>query len=193
MNSMNLKRAVDIGLGFLDTKFGYNQIIKSEYHIQLESSKLIIDVFYEKRSHEIGIEFSLKGDSFNGIQRSYSHGSFLRFIDDKNAQKYSFFQSSVQSEVEEFLSYVGSKLRTKGKDLVSGDSNFFDSFSEFNALESKEYYKESVLRSRHAVASKAWEEKNYKKYATIMSDIESFLSESEKKKLSFAKKKAGII
>ena len=174
---------------YLISAYQYQCIISSEECVRYENDDVFVSVRFDNGwSNELDVEIGQKGVLFNGIERPFNLGEILRLKGAEKKEKYTSVQTSNQEYLIIAIKRIAEVLKRYAQDLLQGDQAAFLSLVSLRERECEDYEIERELTFVRNEAAKAWNKKDYKKIVQLYSSVEHYISQSEIKKLEYAKK-----
>lgn len=150
------------------------------YHGPLGS----ITIFHGRSSYEIGIELrsgNIDDDNF------YHVGTLIALTDSEESVKYYHPAASTPESVQRFVNGQAQILRTYGQRIFSGDVTIWAELEKAQRERSREYWAEMNFKGVAEKADEAFRERRYDEVVRVLSEFESRLTSSQKKKLEYAR------
>lgn len=189
MDDFDFSAAVLQAFRFLREQFGFKCALHEPSAVGFESSSMFLNVVFDRhRSYEVTVEVGPLGQGPASDIVGYSLGEVLRFFGAPEAQKYAFIQSTDPTEISRLVSVIASLLRDRASRLLAGSSDALRGLAAQRRRETRQYAAEEELRRARALAMRAWRERRYGDYVTLLAPLVCSLKESERKKLVYAQR-----
>jgi hypothetical protein len=166
------------GAGFRLTKSEPGQV-------QYESGKSFVVACWDSRAGEL--------DAFVGLlprtgraQDEYSLADVMGLAD-APASDCKLAQVADEGRLGPFVEKLASDLRSHGQPALAGDRMYFRRLETFRGAKADRYMREMKLRQVRSEAEKAWQDRQYDRVANLYASVESDLTESESRKLHYAR------
>jgi hypothetical protein len=166
------------GAGFRLTKSEPGQV-------QYESDKSFVVASWDPRSGEL--------EAFVGLlprtgraQDEYSLTDVMG-VADVPASDCKPAQVADEGRLAPFVDKLATDLRSHGQPALVGDRMYFRRLETFRGAKAERYMREMKLRQVRSEAEKAWQDRKYDRVANLYASVESDLTESESRKLDYAR------
>lgn len=169
---------------FLVSKYNFRLIEEVETFVRYESDTVFINFYHGRSSFEIGVEMGLlkhEGDS------RFRLPTIMAALAPEYKERV-FFQANESKVVEKCLIKVSELLQKYCIALIKGDESTFLKVSVQQQLEGAKLHEEYTINPVKEDADKAWHEKRYADVVKLYSSVEHYLTNTEKKRLEFARK-----
>jgi hypothetical protein len=153
--------------------------------VHYESDRSFVTVSWDSRSGEL--------DAFVGLlprtaeaQDSYSIADVLGAAG-VPASDCKLAQVADEGRLGPFVEKLATDLRMHAQPALVGDRMYFRRLEAFRAAKADRYMREMKLRQVRSEAEKAWRDRQYDRVVSLYSSVESDLTESETRKLDYAR------
>ncbi len=167
---------------FLRSK-GYSSVDSQKDSVRFTSSNLIVEVYRDVRSNEISLQIA------NSIgNRSYSISELVRLFEGtETARSYRDYASHTLEGIKEGVRQLAMKLQDfiDSPEWCNGD--LFERLEASGEAWAHEYSLETQLEQVRKKLQVAWQLKDYRSVVELLEPFVDYLSESESKKLKYAK------
>lgn len=92
-----------------------------------------------------------------------------------------------ESRLAPFVERLATNLRTHAQPALVGDRMYFRRLETFRGAKAETYMREMNLRQVRSQAERAWQDRQYDKVVSLYSSVEGDLTESESRKLDYAR------
>ncbi len=175
---------------FLESEFGFRCVAAGSHSVRFQSEKVFVTIHYDsRRSYELGVEVGQIDLLFDGEERPFTLVEILRMQGVDKREDYTFFQASTSKALAGCIERLAYLLLTYGKELLENNVFYFKSLSAFRERESDRYALQSKLTSVRSKLQKAWNNKDYLKVVELLQPFEKHISDLERKKLEFARRR----
>jgi hypothetical protein len=189
MNVSSFVSLVGDNFEFLVIDYGFSRVKESDYQVRFESKNVFVDVRYDAdRSYELGVEVGQLKALFDGQERPFNLGEILRVEGVIDKEKYRDFQVSDNVALGNCITKLASLVSSYAKDYLTNNKFSFKRLSDLREKECDQLeLKNKLIRIRQEAQS-AWKNKDYSRVVDLYRRVENIISESERKKLTFAEK-----
>lgn len=171
----------------LADRFGMHYVSGSEWQLRYENDAAFLSIHFDNhRSYEIGVETGQLATQ--RPERPFNLSEVLRLRGVSSESDIDGFQVKNQTELDTALMRLARLTSTFASDFLRGNPRAFCELGKLRDLECQEYAKARDLRVARITAEQAWAESNYAKFIEICAPRISQLTNSEKKKLEYARK-----
>lgn len=168
---------------FLIREEGFNLVTEDVTFIRYESHLVFINFYHGRSSYELGVEMGLLVEEDTVFR--------LPTIIAALAPDYTgqvVFQAGEPKIVEECLLKISALIKKYCVSLLNGDKTEWTKVSIQQQLNSQKLHEEYTINPVKEDAERAWKEKRYKDVVKLYSSVEHYLTNTEKKRLEYAKK-----
>jgi hypothetical protein len=163
---------------------GFRYVDSPEESIQFTSSIAKVEVYRDVRSNEISLQFSNQPGN-----QSYSISELVRLFEGTEAaRKYRDYASHTREGVKEGVHKLAMKLLSFIDSPEWRIGNLFERLEASGKVWAYEYSVETQLEQVRKKVALAWHSKDYRSVVELLSPFIDYLSNSESKKLEYAKK-----
>ncbi len=165
----------------------FNVVERAESQVRLESELVTITFDYlPARGYELVIGFTFRRADIPDII-PFNLGEVLREYNAGEPHSLTLIQTRSLDEIGLAVRQVCEVLVSKCAAVLNGELTAFESLRARRTIESANYTMRVRLSSIQQQADEAWHAKDYARYSNLLSGLESVLSESERRKLDYAK------
>lgn len=170
---------------FLEEKYNYKLVQEDITFVRYESSQVFINFYHGRSSYEIGVEMGLMTD-----QGKMARLTTLVEAVVPNYFKSVTFQSADPLIVERCLEKIAKIIKKSFKLLLLGDEKEWDKVWIQQQLNVEQFVEKYNIDPVKENADKAWHRKEYKEVVKLYSSVEHYLTNTERKRLEYAKKQS---
>lgn len=169
---------------------GFDLVQHDSARLQYETDQSVVAVEWDVRSGEMDVSIGLQPK--NGEQKEmFSLTDILDMQSVNVPERKMPFQVADESRLGPFVKKLAEDTRIHAQPALSGDRMFFRRLEVFRGVQAQAYMHAMQLRHVRSEAEKAWHKREFDKLISLYASIEKELSESEKRKLNYARKHAG--
>lgn len=184
------ERAVKDNFGFLEQQYGFrlieNKRVGYAKVIRYESPLVYVNIMYGPPAYEPEMSFGRIGvDDAQGA-RSFHPGDLV-LLKSSSGWKWGAINPDNPAIVE-IVSGHAQLLRECGSACLKGDQATFEEMKARRDNAVKVWHQEEKAKRVRKDAQFAWDSKNYRAVVGLYESIKDELTETEKKKLEYAKK-----
>jgi len=186
----NLRFAEEVlaAFDFLTTDYGFHCTKVDVTFARYESQEVFVNVYHGRASYEVELEIGRFAERVGTEEVKFGLGDIIGVMGARSKTGYTFFQASTAGRVKRLVPRLAELLKQYGKDALSGDPQFFVRLRAEQSRTSREFWKESDLRTIRGKAVEAWNQKNYLKVVELYESVRNDLTPAEVKKLEYAMK-----
>lgn len=162
-------------------EYGFREFQATPTIVQYQKDDLKLNVYHGRRSYEIGAEIQFRGDTFSLAQ-------MIRASDPDTWNHFRYPQASTQSGVELGVIRIAELMLLYGKPALEKDSKYFANVLIRRETWKKQFAQEVLIEHIRPRARQAFRERRYKQAAQLFEQIAENLTDTEKRKLSYARK-----
>lgn len=160
-------------------------LVRSEATIvRYESPLFGINIFFGRRSYEIGLEIA----SVLRPNEAYSISELLQLFDPSKGASYRNYATHSKEGVAEGVHQLADRLRQCIAAGMFDDKELFSRLQSQRSYLKRKYWLERDLEQARIDSESAWVKKDYEKVVEILSSLQEHLTPSELKKLEYARK-----
>jgi hypothetical protein len=156
-------------------------------HIKYSSSCVTLDMWHDADSYEINVRFALHHDASRGI----SLMDLLAAQLGEERARVGWFQASTRLAIEHSIQRIAQLISTYGQEILSGNEAKFDEAETLSRARDSAYTKLIVGKPTRDAASEAWQRKDFSTVMKLYESIEADLDETERRRLTYARKQVG--
>lgn len=182
--SLNFAEKAKAAFGFL-TEFAYVVEYADATLVRYVGPHGKITIYHGRLSYEIGVEFSPENTTQSP---TYSLGLLIETLEE-NTQYQNPCADTVES-VESFLFIQADRVRKYGDSIFSGQLDIWTRLDDRRKSNALKMEISSKLNYARSTAEKAFSEKRFGDVVRLLSDVEPWLTPTEKGKLIYARKHA---
>jgi len=173
---------------FLEERYGYKCTDSSSWLIKYETKDVFVCVEFDgTRSFEISCSVG-RQDNFKGSsQLPFDLGEIMRSQGVAAEDAHAAFQVTTNQTLKKFLVVLATQLDKYGQDMLLGNDHAFSEVSIWRDTECMEYAQKTKMRQIRSMLQVAWGNRDYLKVIDLLDPVNDFLSDTEKKKLHYAK------
>jgi hypothetical protein len=184
----NFTKLAQDKFSFLVDKYGFRCVTATPFYVRFESNKIFVTINYDKnRSYEVDVEIGQKDALFNEMERPFSLSEILREKGVAEKETYKTYQAADPICLANCVSRLSRWLEIYAAEFLQNDRFSFKRLSDFRKKECDQYELETKLFHIRSEVHIAWNKKDYPRVSELYQSVENYLSEAEKKKLTFAK------
>ena len=164
--------------------YGFVFVSSTLYSVEFASSFVRVLVTHEPLSYELDIDLIPKACEANKISLSGLIYSEIGPMPSPGI----FFQSSNRSGVASSTRQMAALLARFGRGVLTGDAA---AFKHANATQSRlaaRYWEQFTVNPIREQANEAWRRRDFKRVCELYQSVETKLTPSEKKRLTYARK-----
>jgi len=165
---------------------GYRLTRTELAEVQYESHKAFVVVTWDPRSGELDALVGLLPRSGTAIDE-YSLADVMA-ADGVPASDCEITQVSEEERLGSSLEQLAAKLRTHALPALAGDRMYFRRLETFRSARAAAFMREMKLRKVRSEAEEAWRHRQLDRVVALFASVESDLSESEARKLDYARR-----
>lgn len=165
-------------------ELGFSEILSPPSLIKYIKDDIEIDIYHGRASYEIGMKISKAG-------KIYTISEIIRHKNPDVAKNFRYKVAKTETVVTAALEELVHLIQRYGNLAIHGDPKFYLDLNCERDLYLEKYALDTLASQLRPQADKAFREKNYVKATELYSRIEKNLSQTELKKLKFAKKNYG--
>lgn len=174
-------RIVRHGLEFL-ADYGFTEVMAQPTVVVFQRVDVQLKVYYECKSHEVGLSFRLEG-------QEYLMSHIIYAEDPKFAERYRDPWANTEESLSAAVALLASLLRKYGTRALQCDHQFFAQIWRDRSVRINIYSLESVARQIRPKAEAAFREGRYLETIDLYEQILPVLSSVERAKLAAARKR----
>jgi len=182
----NFSEKVRNNFDFLCSQYYFSCVAEEPYCVRYESSIVYILICFDcARSYELDVSFGLLSDE---KQPSYSIIELLCYYDEKKFERLCLPQISTPKALDRCLIEFSEQFISFGQKILAGNINEFKDLEKYRDEKSNKYAVDLKMCQVRSDLQFAWKNHNYIKIIELLDPVTEYLSESENKKLAYAKK-----
>lgn len=166
---------------------GFKLVERGSARLQYETDRSVVIVEWDNRSGEINVFIGLqpkKGEQ----QEAFSLSDLLNMQNVEVPERKMPFQIADEKRLAPFLKKLSEEMLFYAQPALAGDRMFFRRLAAFRSTQSQTHMRAMKLRKLRSEADKAWANRDFDKLISLYTLVEDDLSESEKRKLDYARK-----
>jgi hypothetical protein len=185
---VNYSRFRELALEAFDfvTVIGFRCVRAVETFVRFESDRVFLNVYYGRRSREVGVELGRLEDEDEN--RPFSAETILRSVDPEAADSYRPPAAVSDRLLQSELHRLAEIIRQHGAGLLRGDLGEFERLEGTRQDAMKRLAAEVLASQTRPRAEKAFRERDFALAARLYESIEESLAPVERKKLLYAKR-----
>ena len=187
---MHFSQAANRAFAFLVDPFSFKLASSDELRVSYVRADMAVTIGHDRLSYELGIALA-RLDKPEECQRPYNMADFVRVADPVLARQYRRFTATTAVAVQKGLDNLAQELQVYGRPALLGSESFFRNLKQGRDDAAREFGREMEERGVRREAEKAWHSRDYTQVVASYSRIEGALTESEKGRLRFARKRSG--
>ena len=160
---------------------GFSEAEASETIVRLEKPPIEVVIYHGRQSFELGFEVIKDGNR-------YPMSQLIGVSDLPTAESYRNPTATTAADLERGLSRLAVLAQDYSIPALHGDPTVFASLDRLRQMWSESMSLDMLAKQIRPQASEAFRKKHYRVAAELYEQIRSRLTDSEKKKLLFAKK-----
>ncbi len=165
---------------FLTDKYGFECGLIDNWTVKYTLLDKSISVIYDgSRSYEVDVLFE-KEEELNSFHLS----EFFQYFNESFLLSYMINETS---NIECTMHDISKHIKSHISEYIN-DPHIFKSLAEQRKINSDKYYIDNELTYIREQATKAWKQRDYMKIVKLFSSKQQYLTSSEVKKLTYAKK-----
>jgi hypothetical protein len=179
--------AVRTEFGFL-ADLGFREMSASAYIVDFASDSVQLRIAHGRLSYELSAMFARR-DHDEEMHSSYSYGAYLTMVDPAAAAGYRDFAATTPDAVRHGVAKLAADVRA-ATPLLTGDATTYDELAHHRMLAGEA---QGARSRRHAYgprAEAAWQAKDWAEVVAAYSTYENDLTESERRRLELARRRA---
>ncbi|MCK4946913.1 MAG: hypothetical protein KAQ99_04285 [Candidatus Aureabacteria bacterium] len=190
---LNFAKEVISTFDFLTKEYNFRLVgTDCLYVVRYESNLVFINIYHEKISYELGFSIGLLSDK---EKRGYTIDELVRLKDLGAEKQPIFFQASTKKDVKHCIQELSKLVKQNGGLALKEDRSVFVHLDRIREDLGSKQQREYELRQVRKEAQEFWKKKTYDRLIELYSSIFDDLTQSEIKKLIYARnqlKKIGL-
>lgn len=181
---LNFVDAVRKQFAFLG-EYGFTETESLPTLVRYRKGDLEIDVYHGRQSFEVGFGITHQG-------KRYSLSEFICVADPAAGERYRNEAARTPDGVAEILTHLQQSVKRYGERALQGDVEYFSALDAQGKLWRERYALDVLAGQVRPKAEAAFRDGDYQRAAELYEKIRPCLSAVELKKLTFARKRAGL-
>lgn len=175
---------VEKAFSFLEDS-GFRRTNSEPESVSYDSDHSFVVINWDSRSGELGAFIGLAPRT-GQVQGEYSLADILGAAG-LPAADCEPAQVVDEDQLESFIEKLADNIRTYAQPGLVGDRMYFRRLEVFRSTEADIYMRNMKLRQVRAEVKKAWRDRQFDKVISLYTSVEDHLTESETRKLEYAK------
>ena len=164
-------------------EMGFAEVEAASALVLYRKDDVEVDVYHGRQSYEVSA-----GVTAFGVR--YSMSELIRTADTAAAQTYRSTVATTSEGIADGLAELCSLMKSYGGDALKGDRQFFSKLAKQREQWSEDYALDVMAGQLRPQAEEAFRRGNYAMAAELYARIEGRLTQTEVKKLAFAKSRS---
>jgi hypothetical protein len=167
-------------------ELGFRVVDVSQICLRYEGAGAFVLISWDPRSWELNVSLGLlplKGQ----VEKRFSFFGLLLMLDEQDSKR-ARPPEVAESGLRPFLERLAEDVRTYAQPALRGDRMFFRRLDVFRSAQATQYMRDMEMTRVRSETEGAWKKRNYDQVVRLYGPVEEFLTESEKAKLSYARK-----
>jgi hypothetical protein len=171
---------------FLVSEYGFTIASEAKDLLEYETQDVIVHVGFYGYAFELYINIGHKKITYDGNIITFSINEILGY---KNSPEQDCpFQAASPEKLEILIKEIASLYKKYAQDFLLGQKDEFNNLLANRNQKTKDYALIKQLKLMREKADKAWRNKSFPEIIKLFSEFEEHLTESERKKLEYARK-----
>ena len=164
-------------------EYGFREYQATPTIVRYLKGDLKLIVYHDQRSYEIGAEIQFRGDTFSLAQ-------IIRVSDPDAWNQFRYPQASTRKGVDIGVKQIAELIYLYGQRALEQDSKYFEYVRIRSEMWKEQFAQEVLLEHIRPRARQAFRERGYKEAAQLFEQISENLTDTEQRKLSYARKRS---
>ena len=183
--NLGFEDSVKKHFSFLCHKYGYECVYSDPYYVQYVSKEVYVNVFHEKESYEIYVEFGRFPEHYDNPLRIDLFDVLLM----KNpCNSPLFFQASIQKDVDEAVRKLSYLTQKNADEALRGSREYYESASIIMEKMHKRSVEKHQQKFEDEKVESAWRRRDYSMVIKLLGMKKGPLKEIERRRLEYAQK-----
>jgi hypothetical protein len=164
--------------------FGYEVVRSCSTLVRYEGPSSYVSVYHGRRSGEIGVEVTPAAR-----ETTYSMSELIRLINSQSANEYRNPVALTPEVIERQVGRQSERFKMFGQRVVRNDTAVWGALDAQRARWAAEQRRLQTLSRVLPEADHAFQDGKYERVVELLSDVEPWLSDVQRRKLSYARRR----